>query len=147
MRKAITLTLLLTGVPFPVVATPDHPACYMHSENGQVVNLEGLCNSRYQELSASLSAQDQQFLEDYKNALKDSPEGQAALSLASPQPLIQQAKAICNALETGTFVEYRIAQIANIAGDGNPQNMTIANLQARTVQTLAPKAYCPGFDN
>lgn len=147
IRKAITLTLLLTGVSFPVVATPDPPACYMQRENGQIVSLEGLCGDRHQELSTSLSAQDQQFLADYTNALKDSPEGQAALSQASPQALIQQAQAICNALETGTFLEYRRAQIANIAEDGNPQTMSIANLQARTVQTLAPKAYCPGFDN
>lgn len=142
-----TLTVLLAGVP---VVAQHTPVCYMQSKDGQIMNLESLCGSSTSKPIDSLSTKDRQFVEDYKRSLmglKDSPDAQAALSSIAPQSLIGQANEVCNALNAGTFIEFRRAQIAKIAGSGNPQSQRLANLQARTIQTVAPKSYCPEFDN
>lgn len=153
MNKPIVITILtwlLTGVSFPTFAQ-NLPVCYMQTLKGQIVSLSPLCGSRDQTSSPieSISAKDRQFLEDYKHSLmslKGSPEAQAALSSATPFSLIRQANEVCSTLNAGTFIEFRQAQNSRIAGYGNSQSQRIANLQARTVQTLAPKTYCPGFD-
>lgn len=145
-----TLTWILTGVSIPAVAQ-NIPVCYMQLHSGQIVSLSSLCGGSEQIPSPleSISTKDRQFLEDYKRvlmSLKGSPEAQAALSSATPSALIRQANEVCSTLNAGTFIEFQQAQNAFIAGYGNPQSQRIANLQARTVQTLAPRTYCPGFD-
>jgi hypothetical protein len=144
----IALTLLFTEISFPAFAQ-NIPVCYMESMDGEIVSLEGLCGGSTQKSIESLGAADQQFLEDYKrslSALNNSPEAEASLSSIDPQSLIKKANEVCNALNAGTFIEFRRNQIKEIAGESHPQSQKIANLQARTIQTIAPRSYCPGFD-
>jgi hypothetical protein len=144
------LTWLLTGVSVPTFAQ-NTPVCYMQTNSGQIVSLSSLCGSRDQTSSPieSLSAKDREFLENYQRtlgSLKDSPEARESVYSVESQALIRKANEVCKALDAGTFIEFRQNQNQEIAGYSNPKKQRIANFQARTIQTLAPRAYCPGFD-
>ncbi|NJR66780.1 MAG: DUF732 domain-containing protein [Leptolyngbyaceae cyanobacterium CRU_2_3] len=117
----------------------------MQTQEGQIVNLENLCRSGNRQNPAdALSADEQEFIGDLNQLLQDSYGVQVASSVA-PQTAISQAKEICNALDLGTFVDYRRTQAQIIAGYRDPTTQRIANSQARAIQTLAPKYFCPAF--
>jgi Fe2+ transport system protein B len=139
------LSLLLTQIP--AQAQNNMPVCYMQTEEGQTLNLNSLCSSQPIPV-ISLSANDQQFIENYKQAISSSSEAQLALSasVGNPQNLIRKANEICNALNAGNFIEFRQAQNQRIAGY-NLINQRSASLEARIIQSIAPKSYCPEFDN
>ncbi len=139
------LTILFAEVPLVAQHTP---VCYMQMGNGQIVNLESLCGNTVQKPTEnSLSAREQQFLKDYQQALEKSPEAQAALASADPQAAINTAREVCKALDEGKFIEFRRSQLQKIVGSGNPTTQRTANFEARAIQTIAPKYFCPGFDN
>ena len=133
------LTLLSTAIS---ATAQDIPLCYIQTKEGLLLSLERLCDRKDQKPIKSPSAIEQKFLEDVKQSMRNSPEAQAAID---PQAAISQAKRICSELEAGTFSNDRQAQPEIVTNDSDPTKLTLS-LQSRTIQTIAPKYFCPAFD-
>lgn len=142
--KAIAFITALTLLSTAISATAqDRPLCYLQTKAGLLLSLEKLCDRKDQTLVKSLSAEEQQFLEDLKRSMRNAPEAQAAID---PQAAIEQAKRICSELEAGTFLEYRKAQAETIAEYSDSTTRSILRSRNRTIQTVAPKYFCPAFN-
>lgn len=107
--------------------------CYMHTRDGQVVNLNKLCTGK----DTPISLTDQRFLEKYQSLLRRrlsvSPAVQTALvqTQQNPQAAVQRAQAICTAIRTG-----------------QPQAQPPTELiDADIFDTIAPKYYCPELND
>lgn len=142
--KAIALITGLTLLSTAVLATAqDRPICYMQTKAGLLLSLEKLCDRRNQTLVRSLSVEEQKFLDDLKRSMRNAPEAQATID---PQAAIEQAKRICSELEAGTFLDYRKAQAELIAEYSDSSTRSILRSRNRTIQTVAPKYFCPAFN-
>lgn len=134
---AITaLTLLSTAIS---ATAQDIPLCYIRDKQGLLLSLEKLCDRKDQK-PLSLSVDEQKFLEDFRQSMKGFPDVQSTID---PQAAISQAKKICRELEAGTFQQTQAEIITNY---NDPTTQLISRLQSRTIQTIAPKYFCPAFD-
>ncbi len=134
---AITaLTLLSTAIS---ATAQDIPLCYIRDKQGLLLSLEKLCDRKDQK-PLSLSVNEQKFLEDFQRSMRGSPNAQATIN---PQAAISQAKKICRELEAGAFQQTQAGIITNY---NDPTTQLISRLQSRTIQTIAPKYFCPAFD-
>lgn len=118
---------------FPIIADPKDSICHMQRSDGVILNLDDLCG--IPETIQPLSITDQNFIRDYRRLLEAYPsETLTSLPLieSKPQAIVQKAKEICNALDRGTFIEFRKSQ---------------APIDISTINPIAPRYYCPGFDN
>lgn len=150
--KNMKTIAFITAFTLPLIAlsagAQDVPVCYMQTEAGLLLSLEKLCERSDQRVVA-LTSEEQGFLEALKQAIVNSRRPQAALVAeieVEPQAAIAQAKRICSELEAGTFLDYRQAQNQMIAESNDPTVQTTQSLYNRSVQTVAPKYFCPGFD-
>lgn len=118
---------------FPVIADPRDSICHMQRSDGTILKLDDLCGTP--ETIQPLSVADQNFIRDYRRLLEIYPDETLTLLPlieSKPQAIVQKAKDICNALDRGTFIEFRKAQ---------------APVDISTINLIAPRYYCPGFDN
>ncbi|MBD2123620.1 hypothetical protein H6F68_22290 [Trichocoleus sp. FACHB-262] len=118
---------------FPVIADPKDTICHMQRPDGIILKLDDLCGTP--ETIQPLSATDQNFIRDYRSLLETYPDESPSLlplTSSNPQAIVQKAKDVCNALDLGTFIEFRKTQ--------SPADINMIN-------AIAPRYYCPGFDN
>lgn len=121
----------------PVLILPeinDHrnSICYMQRSDGVILSLDSLCGT--EEIIPNLSPVDQSFITNYKQLLTGYPEENILLPLveSNPQAIVKKAKDVCDALDSGTFMKFRTSQ---------------PPIDVNTINVIAPKYYCPGFDN
>jgi hypothetical protein len=122
---------------------PDY-LCFMTTQSGEVVNLsESLCKSN-KSASEDSANSDQAFIEDYKSNLMNYPDVRDNLLASaeqSPDLTISQAKNVCNDLQSGLSLE----EIQQMQADEIVERAGMVS--SAIVNSLAPKYYCPEWNN
>jgi hypothetical protein len=122
----------------PLAQSPDDLYCYFETSDGRILNINQLCGSiptkndrpTVQLVQNSVEAQ---FIENFRGSLtRRTGSSPSAINQMqnNPQPLINEAKKICQQLRSGRSID-------NFAPHGEPNTDTL--------YALAPKYFCPEF--
>lgn len=133
---------LISGFHPRAIATDPDYLCFLTTNSGEVVNLsESLCGSKTSKFG---SAKDQKFVDAYKNLAMKYPDVRDNLIgniQRSPEENIQQAKSVCNDLQSGLSLD-------EIAEDrAEEQTERVGSINVGIINNLATKYYCPEFNN
>ena len=119
-----------------VAQTPVDYVCYIQKSDGQTIDLNKLCGSSRRDRPKALQPNDQDFINSYQQSLskrlKSSSSDAVSRLQRNPQAAIERARGICNALSGGMSIDLL-----------QPQG----NAEVDALNALAPKYYCPEFDD
>ena len=140
-RLSATLAVAVTFL-LPTVAIAQEPdyICFMTTPSGQVVDLsDSLCHATKSQPDDG-NNQDQAFVEDYKQEAMAEPamrDNLLANVQQSSEENISKAKSFCNSLKDGYSLQQAQRRLATT------NTRTASTVNARIVQDLATKYYCP----
>lgn len=114
--------------------------CFMKTPSGRVIDLsQSICRSMKSAVPV-LATADKKFIADYKRQVMQYPDVRDSLLASakqSPEPSIGQAKNVCEDLRSGLSLE----DIKELQDEGMLERDEAVN--AKIINTLAPKYYCP----
>ncbi|MEG3928591.1 DUF732 domain-containing protein [Microcoleus sp. D3_18a_C4] len=115
---------------------PDDYVCYIQRSNGQTIDLGKLCGSSGRGRPIALQPNDQAFINNYQRSLSKRLNSSSSDAVSrvqrNPQAAIERARGICNALSGGMSIDLL-----------QPKG----NAEVDALNALAPKYYCPEFDD
>ena len=115
---------------------PDDYVCYIQTSDGQTTDLGKLCGRSSSGQPIALQPNDQAFIKNYQQSLskrlKSSSSDAVSRLQQNPQAAIERARGICKALSGGMSIDLL-----------QPQG----NAEVDALNALAPKYYCPEFDD
>lgn len=119
-----------------VAQTPVDYVCYIQTSDGRTIDLGKLCGSSGRGRPIALEPNDQAFLNSYQRSLSKRLNSASSDAVSrvqrNPQATIERARGICNALSGGMSIDLL-----------QPQG----NAEVDALNALAPKYYCPEFDD
>jgi hypothetical protein len=133
---SIAFALNLCQSSGSVAQTPVDYVCYIQTSDGRTIDLGKLCGSSGRARPIALEPNDQAFLNSYQRSLSKRLNSASSDAVSrvqqNPQAAIQRARGICNALSAGMSIDLL-----------QPQG----NAEVDALNALAPKYYCPEFDD
>ncbi|MEG4067596.1 DUF732 domain-containing protein [Microcoleus sp. Pol11C2] len=143
--KRVFYSLVMVSIAFgvdlsqssdSVAQIPVDYVCYIQRSDGRTIDLGKLCGSSGRGRPIALQPNDQAFLNSYQRSLSKRLNSSSSDALSSvqrnPQATIERARRICNALSAGMSIDLL-----------QPQG----NAEVDALNALAPKYYCPEFDD
>jgi hypothetical protein len=114
--------------------------CFMKTNSGRIIDLsQSVCHST-KPAAPVLATADKKFIADYKRQVMQYPDVRddlLASAKQSPEPSIDQAKDVCENLRSGLSLQ-DIRE--NQSGEMLERDEAV---NAKIINTLAPKYYCP----
>lgn len=143
--KRVFYVLVMVSIAFAVdlsqpsgsvAQIPDDYVCYIKTSEGRTIDLGKLCGSSGSGRPIALEPNDRAFLNSYQRSLSKRLNSSSSDAVSrvqrNPQAVIQRARGICNALSAGMSIDLL-----------QPQG----NAEVDALNALAPKYYCPEFDD
>ena len=119
-----------------VAQIPVDYVCYIQTSDGRTIDLGKLCGSSRSGRPIALGPNDQAFINSYQRSLSKRLNSSSSDAVSrvqrNPQAAIERARGICNALSAGMSIDLL-----------QPQG----NAEVDALNALAPKYYCPEFDD
>jgi hypothetical protein len=131
---SIALTVNLSQYSLSIAQIPVDYVCYIKTSDGRTIDLVKLCGSSGRGRAIALDPKDQAFVNSYQRSLSKRLNSSSFVSRVqrNPQVVIERARGICNALSAGMSIDLL-----------QPQG----NAEVDVLNALAPKYYCPEFDD